>query len=67
MRNFGLKVGAISSGRFEARIRELVAGQYYAGAATEPMLRARAASAMNWRGWNGMSAASHRTTRSVAC
>jgi hypothetical protein len=26
LRNFGLKVGAISRGRFEARIRELVAG-----------------------------------------
>jgi transposase len=26
LRNFGLKVGAVSAGRFEARIRELVAG-----------------------------------------
>lgn len=43
LRNFGLKVGAISRGRFEARIRELAAGNPMLEAATEPMLRARAA------------------------
>ncbi|KZY35554.1 transposase [Roseovarius sp. HI0049] len=43
LRNFGLKVGAISRGRFEARIRELVAGNMMLEAATEPMLRVRAA------------------------
>ena len=42
LRNFGLKVGAISRGRFEARIRELAAGNPMLVAATEPMLRARA-------------------------
>ena len=26
LRNFGLKVGVVSSGRYEARVRELVAG-----------------------------------------
>ncbi len=41
--NFGLKVGAISRGRFEARIRELVAGNMMLDAAAEPMLRVRAA------------------------
>jgi transposase len=41
LRNFGLKVGAISRGRFEQRIRELVAGNPMLLAATEPLLRAR--------------------------
>ncbi|SEL60058.1 Transposase [Roseivivax marinus] len=43
LRNFGLKVGAISRGRFECRIRELAAGNAMLEAATEPMLRGRAA------------------------
>lgn len=42
LRNFGLKVGAISRGRFEHRIRELAAGNSMLETATEPMLRARA-------------------------
>ena len=42
LRNFGLKVGAISRGRFEHRIRELTAENSMLFAATEPMLRARA-------------------------
>lgn len=42
LRNFGLKVGATSRGRFEARIRDLAAGNTMLVAATEPMLRARA-------------------------
>ena len=42
LRNFGLKVGTISRGRFEHRIRELAAGNPMLEAATEPMLRARA-------------------------
>ncbi|RWF81013.1 MAG: IS110 family transposase [Mesorhizobium sp.] len=42
LRNFGLKVGAISKGRFDARIQELVASNTTLVAATEPMLRARA-------------------------
>jgi transposase len=41
LRNFGLKVGAISRGRFEQRIRQLVAGNPMLLAATEPLLRAR--------------------------
>lgn len=41
-RNFGLKFGIISGGRFEQRIRELAAGNPMLEAATEPMLRARA-------------------------
>lgn len=43
LRNFGLKVGAISRGRFEHRIQELTTGNAMLEAATEPMLRARAA------------------------
>lgn len=42
LRNFGLKVGTISRGRFEPRIRELAFGNSMLEAATEPMLRARA-------------------------
>ena len=45
LRNFGLKVGTISRGRFEQRIRELAAGNPMLEAATEPMLRARGAAA----------------------
>lgn len=43
LRNFGLKVGPISRGRFEHRIRELAAGNSMLEATTEPMLRCRAA------------------------
>ena len=42
LRNFGLKVGAISRGRYEQRIRELADGNPMLEAATAPMLRARA-------------------------
>ena len=41
LRNFGLKVGAISRGRFEYRIRELTQGNVMLEAATGPMLHAR--------------------------
>jgi transposase len=41
LRGFGLKVGAISKGRFEARIRELIAGQPMLERVIDPMLRAR--------------------------
>ncbi|MFA3918026.1 IS110 family transposase [Ruegeria hyattellae] len=41
LRNFGLKVGAISRGRFEARIRELADCNPMLEIATRPMLRAR--------------------------
>src|SRR3954449_2335859 len=43
LRGFGLKVGTISKGRFEARIRELVTGQAMLERVVEPMLRAREA------------------------
>jgi transposase len=43
LRGFGLKVGVVSKGRFEARIRDLVAGQATLERVAEPMLRARVA------------------------
>jgi transposase len=43
LRGFGLKVGAASKGKFEARIRELVTGQVMLERVAEPLLRARAA------------------------
>jgi transposase len=41
LRNFGLKVGTISRGRFELPIRKLAVGNPMLEAATEPMIRAR--------------------------
>ena len=43
LRNFGLKVGKISRGRFEARVLDLVAGRAALARLVQPMLRARAA------------------------
>jgi transposase len=43
LRGFGLKVGPISRGRFEARIRELVEGQAMLATVLDSMLAARAA------------------------
>ena len=43
LRNFGLKVGTISRGRFEQPIRDLRVFNPMLEAATEPMLRARSA------------------------
>ena len=43
LRGFGLKLGDVGTGRFEARVRELVAGQATLEGLAEPMLRARAA------------------------
>jgi transposase len=43
LRGFGLKVGAVSKGTFEARIRALMAGRTMLERVTEPLLRARAA------------------------
>lgn len=42
LRNFGLKVGIISRGRFEVRILDLAEGNSMLKLATRPMLRARA-------------------------
>lgn len=44
LRNFVLKVGAISRGRYEQRIRELAEGNTMLEAATGPILRARVVS-----------------------
>lgn len=42
LRNFGLKVGQVSRGRFEARVHELVEDRAALAGMVEPMLRARA-------------------------
>ena len=41
LRNFGLKVGVVSGGRYEARVRELVAGFPRLAAIAEPLLSVR--------------------------
>ena len=43
LRNFGMKLGAVSKGRYEARVRELIGGNAMLEAAAEPILRARQA------------------------
>ena len=43
LRNFGLKLGRVSKGRYEARVRELFVGNAMLEAAAEPILGARAA------------------------
>ena len=42
LRNFGLKLGQVSKGRYEVRVRELVAGNAMLEAEAEPTLCARA-------------------------
>jgi transposase len=41
LRNFGLKAGVVSTGKFEARIRELVAGSPRLALIVEPLLAVR--------------------------
>jgi transposase len=41
LRNFGLKVGVVSTGKFEARIRELVTGSPRLALIVEPLLAVR--------------------------
>jgi transposase len=41
LRNFGLKVGVVSSSRYEARVRELVLGFPRLAAIAEPLLNVR--------------------------
>jgi transposase len=41
LRNFGLRVGVVSSGHFEARVRELVAAHPPLGAIVAPLLAVR--------------------------
>jgi transposase len=43
LRGFGLKVGLVSKGQFEARVRQLIAGHAMLEQVIEPMLRARGA------------------------
>ena len=52
LRNFELKLGRISKGNYEARVRELTVGNAMLDAAVEPIPRARAglrrAMVLNW-------------------
>src|SRR3954467_14930307 len=41
LRNFGLKVGAVSGGRYEARVHDLIAGFPRLAAIAEPLLKVR--------------------------
>lgn len=43
LRNFGLKMGPVSKGRFDGRVRELLDGNNILRMAAEPILRARVA------------------------
>ena len=47
LRNFGLKVGAVGTVRFEQRIRELLAGIEALTEIVEPLLDARPPSALH--------------------
>ncbi len=42
LRNFGLKMGPVSKGRYDQRVRDLASGNAVLKAAIEPILRARA-------------------------
>ena len=50
LRNFGLRVGVVSPGRFEARVRELVVGHPSLGAIVAPLLDGAAGAAGAVRG-----------------
>ena len=59
LRGFGLKVGEVSRGRFEARVRELIAGHAMLAAVIGAMLQARAAV---WREFTAL----HRQMLAIA-
>jgi transposase len=63
LRTFGLKVGAISRGRYEQRIRELAEGNPMLEASTGPMLRARASLRQELAGLDAAYASLRRTIR----
>ena len=48
LRNFGLKVGVVSSFRYEMRVRELVAGFPRLAAIVEPLLSVAGSCASSW-------------------
>lgn len=65
LRPFGLKVGQISTGRFEARVRELVAGLAEMEQIVEPLLAARAAMRLQFARLHRMALAAARNDRAV--
>lgn len=62
---FGLKVGAISRGRLESRIRDMADGNTILETATSPMLRARAALRLELAALEKQVRNSHRTIQSM--
>lgn len=60
IRPFGLKVGQVSTGKFEARVRELVAGLAAMEQIVEPLLAARAAMRLQFSKLHRMALAAAR-------
>lgn len=65
IRPFGLKVGAVSTGRFEVRVRELVAGLAELDLIVEPLLAARAAMRLQFTRLHRMALAAARQDEAV--
>ena len=65
IRPFGLKVGQVSTGRFDARVRELVAGIPELEQIVEPLLAARAAMRLQFARMHRMALAAARNDKAV--
>jgi len=65
LRGFGLKVGQVSKGRYEARIRELATGHSVLEPVTAAMLQARASLRAEYGSCIGCCCGSCAKTRSV--
>lgn len=65
IRPFGLKVGQVSIGKFEARVRELVAGLAHLEAIVGPLLEARAAMRLQFARLHRMALAAARGDTAV--
>ena len=65
IRPFGLKVGQVSTGRFDARVRELVAGMAELEQIVEPLLAARAAMRLQFARMHRMALAAARNDMAV--
>ncbi len=65
IRPFGLKVGQVSIGKFEARVRELVAGLAHLEAIVAPLLEARAAMRVQFTRLHRMALAAARGDTAV--
>ncbi|TWB14223.1 transposase [Nitrospirillum amazonense] len=65
IRPFGLKVGTVSTGRFEARVRELLAGADDLERIVEPLLVARAAMRLQFARLHRLALAAARNDQAV--